>query len=141
MHFHPLNCSFGAIVVILVHISRTSLLLWAITSRLFAIIEGFKHPSVGTGFWQQEVILENASVTLGLSSCLGEFGRPIILHVLHETGLGFVHNIIVMGSALLRWVVEAGGGCVGVSTEGAVVQVSFVALVLLVLAIDRASPI
>jgi hypothetical protein len=114
MHFHSLNSSFGPVVVILVHIARTRYLLWTIRCRLFAIIKRFQHPSVGTRFWQQEVVLENATVALGLRGSLGEFGRPIILQVLHESGLGFVHNIIVMGSALFRWVVEPGGGCIGV---------------------------
>jgi hypothetical protein len=142
MHFHSLNSSFGSIVVILVHIARTRYLLRTIRSRLFAIIKGFQHPSIGTRFWQQEIVLENTSVALGLRSSLGEFWRPIILEVLHEPGLGFVHYIIVMGSALFRWVVEAGVGCVGVLTEATVVQVSFVGLILLLfLSIDRASTI
>jgi hypothetical protein len=141
MHFHSLNSSFGSIVVILVHIARTCL-LWTIRSRLFAIIKSFQHPRVRTRFWQQKVVLENATVALGLWGCLGEFGRPIILQVLHEPGLGFVHNIIVMGSALFSWVVESGGGSVSVAvrTESTVIEVIFVCL-LLFLSIDRASSI
>ena len=114
MHFHSLNSSFGPIVIILVHIVGTRYLLRTIGSRLFAIIKGFQHPCVWTRFWQQEVILENASVTLGLRGCLGEFRRPIILKVLHEPGLGFVHYIIVMWSALFSWVVEPGGRSVAI---------------------------
>lgn len=104
MHFHSLNSSFCPVVVILVHIARTRYLLWTVGSRLFAIIKGFQHPSVGTRFWQQEVVLEYTTVTVATlpeRGCLGEFRRPIILKVLHESGLGgFVHCIIVMGSPL-----------------------------------------
>ena len=138
MHFHPLDSSFCAIGGVLVRIA-SSHLLRTIRSRLFAIIEGLQHARVGTSFGQQEVVLENASTGLLLWGSLSEFWRSVILQVLHETGLSFVHNIIVMRSALFRWVVEPRGSCVRVGAEAAVVQICF--LILLFLSCDGSSSV
>lgn len=129
MHFHALNCSFCPVVVILIHIS--SLLLGTVRGRLFAIIKSLQHSCVGTRFWQQEVVLEY-SVVLSWGSLLLvlEFRRSIILQVLHEARLGFVHNIIVMGSALLWRIVKARSCCVRTRAKAGVVHVGFVLVIL-----------
>ena len=103
MHFHALDGSFRA-VVILIHIA--SHLLWTVGSWLFAIIKCLEHPCVGTRLGQQEVVLEYAVASLSRLLLRCKLGWSIILQVLHEPRLGFVHNIIVMGSALLWGVVK-----------------------------------
>lgn len=120
MHFHSLDCSLSPIriivVVILVYVC--SVYLWPIRRRLLAIIESFQHSGVGTRFRQQEVVLKNSIVLRLLSLLLiAEFSRPIILQVLHETSLSFVHNIIVMRCPLLRRVVESRSGRICARTE------------------------
>jgi hypothetical protein len=103
VHFHALNSSFGAIAIILVHISRH--LLGTIGGRLFAIIKGLEHSCVGTGLWQQEVVLEHTVILSRLLPSV-ELGWSIVLQILHEARMGLIHNIIVVRSGLLWRVVK-----------------------------------
>jgi hypothetical protein len=69
-----------------------------------------------------------------------EFGWSIILEILHEPRLGFIHNIIVMRSALLRRVVEARSCLIGTCAEARGVHLPLV-LILFTLASNRSSSI
>jgi hypothetical protein len=69
-----------------------------------------------------------------------EFRRSIILKILHEARLGFVHNIIAMGSALFRRIVKARSCLVMTLANAGVVHVGIV-LILFCLSRDGASSV
>lgn len=120
VHFHALNCSLGAIILV----DIGSLNLWPVRGGLFAIIKGLQHSCVGTRLRQQKVVLKYSIILVLL--LLRELRGPIILKVLHESRWSFIHGVV--RSPLLRGVVEPRGRGIGTRAESWVVQVFILVL-------------
>ena len=91
-------------------------------SWLFTIIESFQHSSIGASLWKYEVVLEYAVLAANLSTIdWANYFWSIILKILHESGLGVVHDILRRLS-LLVWVVESWCSGVGSSAEATLIH-------------------
>ena len=135
VHLHSLDSSLRTVAAIirvvvhvLLHLSHSTLRRTSRTAhsgrRLLAIIESLYHATrVGTGFRQQEIVLEYSIVVIR-SDAIVDHLWPVVLKVLHEPSLSVVHQIILVGRAsLILRVVESRGCRIWIRAEIVDVQV------------------
>ena len=92
---------------------------------LLAIIKSLYHAtSIGTRLGKQEVILEHTIVAIVGPDATVHHLRSIVLEVLHESSLGVIHQVVLVGRAtgVLR-VVESGRRRIWIRAEVVDVQV------------------